>query len=452
MRHLCLSAILASIFVAAGGCSSPAPAGVTGAVDGGSDAATIDAAPAPSPIPVRFETYNVGLAGPFIPNEVARKAGLLTALAAYDTDVLCIQEAWNQSDKVAIAAAGARGALKHSAFTQHTLLTPLTDGRDANGAVPPAYTTPPCSGAAAQSLNDGLDCLKTNCSTIPGSMAGTATSTACAKDKCVASAAALLLADDKRCYGCFAAILPSSTFAEMKAECTENVQGGLFAKGQNGVMILSRYPLKGVEEIVMPGTWIRRNVLKATATLPNGADVDTYCTHMTAYFSDTFFFPYTGQYGAGEANGWIAEQELQAKQVVAFVKAKSGTKRAVFMGDVNATREDKPHGIGDAKVPSYGAVTLATFEAAFTEAVAPNYVPSCTFCSGNQNTDGDENSWLDHIYLSQFPAASTVSTKRVFDQDAVDGMRRDATNKHTVAGKVPLSDHYGLQSTVTVAP
>ena len=123
----------------------------------------------------------------------------------------------------------------------------------------------------------------------------------------------------------------------------------------------------------------------------------------------------------------------------------------------DARNLDPPHccqSIGDTGdagtlLPAYGAKTLAAL-ASFQEAVSASYVPSCTFCVSNQNTDADQNSWIDHIFLSGFSAGVTVTTSRTFDTDVVVGMRRAADGSHTVAGKVPLSDHYGIRSTVRV--
>jgi len=434
-------------------CSSSDGAAPASTADSGTPTSTdagVDAA-APSALRVRFDAYNIGLAGSFVPNEVARRPGLLAALAAYDTDVMCVSEAWFKADKDAIAAA-VKATLPYAVSFETGLSTPLSDRKDASGVEQPVPTTPPCTGSFATDLEAGIACLKDNCSTIPGSMSGMATSTSCAKSACVASASSLLFANDKRCYGCFAAVLPSATFDEMKSECTQNVNGGLFAKGQNGLMLLSRYPLKNAEQIVMPGTWIQRTALKATATLPNGAEVDAYCNHLTPYFADTTFYPYTGQFGAGDANGWLAEQLLQTKQLIAFVNAKSIGRKAVIMGDMNATPDDRANGLGDGDIPAYGAPTLALLDGAFSRAVASDYTPKCTFCVANQNTYGDENSWLDYVFTKNFPAGATTTTKRTFDTDVVDGKRRDASGEHTVPGKVPLSDHYGLQSTITVAP
>jgi endonuclease/exonuclease/phosphatase family metal-dependent hydrolase len=456
MRSTVVASVVAALAFASAAllpaCSSDPAAGSspTPASDAGADASGTDASAA-GPLDVRFDTFNVGLAGTFVANEVARRPAVIDALAAYDTDVMCLSEVWFQADKDAIARA-VKAKLPYAASTTTDLATPVTDRKDADGNVQPAPTTPPCTGQYAADLNAGIECLKANCSTQPGSLDGRVTSTTCAKDSCSGSAASLLFAQDKRCYGCFAAVLPSATLNEMKTECTTEANGGLFAKGQNGLMILSRYPLSNIEQIVLPGTWIRRTVLKATASLPNGAKVDTYCNHLTPYFADTTFYPYTGQFGAGNANGWIGEQVLQAKQLVAFVNAKSGSGKAVVMGDMNATREDKPNGIGDATLGAYGLETLAVLEGALTNAVPAGYTPKCTFCVANQNTSGEENSWLDYVMLKGFPAGSTTAARRTFDTDVVDGKRRDASGNHTVSGKVPLSDHYGIMATVRVAP
>ncbi len=448
MKHVATSLLIGScLAVAACSSSTTTP---DGGVEGGADAgASVD---------LRVDSFNIGLAGSFVPNEAARRPAVFAALAAAETDVLCIQEAWVKSDKDAIIAA-AKVNFPYEVHFATDLDTPLTENKDANGATPTAYTTPPCVADQAEALSVGLDCLKDKCSTVPGSLDGMATSTECAKKECAGSAVKLLLAADKRCYGCFASSLPTSTFNEMKSECTTNVRGGLGYKGQNGILMLSRYPLSKPEQLVLPGTWIRRTAAKATAAVPVSAgataDVDLYCTHLSPYFSDTFYYPYTGQFGAGDDNGWIAEQALQAKQLVAWVSAASGTKRAIIMGDFNATPEDKAHGIGDpgdggTLLPAYGAKTLAMLSG-YQEAINASYVPTCTFCVANHNTDGEQNSWIDHIYLAGFPAASTVSASRTFDTDVVDGMRRAADGQHNVAGKVPLSDHYGVRATVRVS-
>ncbi|MEM6954419.1 MAG: endonuclease/exonuclease/phosphatase family protein, partial [Myxococcota bacterium] len=50
------------------------------------------------PVELRVETYNLGLAGAFVPNEAVRRAPVIEAVANLDADIVCLQEVWEQSD------------------------------------------------------------------------------------------------------------------------------------------------------------------------------------------------------------------------------------------------------------------------------------------------------------------------------------------------------------------
>jgi endonuclease/exonuclease/phosphatase family metal-dependent hydrolase len=235
--------------------------------------------------------------------------------------------------------------------------------------------------------------------------------------------------------------LPTSTFGKIRKSCANDPKQDLAFDGQNGVMILSRHPLKNVVNWVIPGTWNRRTILSATVELPNGKELDTYCNHLTPIFNE-LTFPYTGQYGNGMrgAAGWQAEQELQAQKLIDHVSETSGNRPAVILGDLNAGRAYPAEDIA-----AEGVGTLDLLELAFTPAYPTDYTPLCTFCSTNPVTnptdDPDANSvWIDHILLYGLDSTSVVSTARIFDEDVVPV---DGTT-------VPLSDHYGLRSVIMV--
>ncbi|KPK51718.1 MAG: hypothetical protein AMJ63_11620 [Myxococcales bacterium SG8_38_1] len=124
--------------------------------------------------------------------------------------------------------------------------------------------------------------------------------------------------------------LPTSTLGRMRESCTTIVNQDLAFDGQNGVMILSRHPLKNVVNWVIPGAWNRRTIRSATVELPNGGELDTYCNHLTPIFDvqPINTFPSTGQYGDGMrgAAGWQAEQELQAQKLIDYVNDSSGSR------------------------------------------------------------------------------------------------------------------------------
>jgi endonuclease/exonuclease/phosphatase family metal-dependent hydrolase len=394
------------------------------------------------PVDVTVDTFNVALAGAFIPFEAARRPYIVDAIAASDADILCLQEVWDQSDKVAIRD-GAAEAFPHSAFFEDDLDTPIEDATNQQGEVPPLPTTAPCAEEPLTSqMNTLVDCLRDNCSTIPDSEDGQTTSEACAAASCPEAALPLLFGDAaaQRCYACVTTQLPTETFGDMRSRCPTVVNQDLAFQGQNGVMILSRHPLENdnTEELVIPGTWNRRTILRATAELTNGAELDVYCNHLTPIFTG-LFFPYTGQYG-----GWQEEQELQAEKLINYVTETSGDRAAVILGDLNAG-----HAFPEQDIVAEGEETLVLLESAYEPAYTAAYTPLCTFCSTNPVTnpgnDPDETSgWIDHILLDNLPSDSVVSTERVFDEDVVPVGPADDQMM------VPLSDHFGMRSVITV--
>ena len=404
------------------------------------------------PEEVIVDAFNVALAGSFIPYEAERRQPIADAIAAHDADVLCLQEVWTQADKELIRDAAAQ-TFPFSALFQDNLDTPVNDPTDQQGQVPPAPTTVPCPDeffdsdelTIKEQMDIALDCVRDSCSTIPDSDEGRTTSTECATSACSIAVAPLLFGVDpqhQRCYACVVPQLPTATFGEMRASCPTVINQDLAFGGQNGVMILSRHPLKDTENWVIPGTWNRRSILRATVELPNGAELDTYCNHLTPIFSippsGINTFPYTGQYGDGMTGpeGWQAEQELQAQKLVNYVASNSTNRPAVILGDVNAGLAFPADDI-----VGEGEDTFNILEAAYTPAYRADYTPLCTFCTSNPVTDTESSVWIDHIFLYNLTQSSVKETARIFDQDVV-----------PVAGDmlVPLSDHFGMRSVIVV--
>jgi endonuclease/exonuclease/phosphatase family metal-dependent hydrolase len=397
---------------------------------------------------VVVDTFNVALAGAFIPLEAERRQPIIDAIAANDSDIICLQEVFAQADKEAIQVAAA-GAYPHSAFFVNNLDTPIDDATNQQGEVPPLPTTAPCAGEPLTSqLNAGVDCLEQNCQTEDGRT----TSAACAEEQCLVEVLNLITAPPpQRCYACLVTQLPTELLTDIRSRCPTVVNQELTFQGQNGVMLLSRHPLKNKEELVIPGTWTRRTILSATAELPDGAELDVYCNHLTPIFVSTAIvntFPYTGQYGDGTTNpsAWQAEQELQAEKLINYVAETSGSRPAVILGDLNTG-----HAFPDQEIVAEGEETLDLLESAFEPAYTADYLgaPLCTFCSTNPvtNPDSDPNAtsvWIDHILLDNLPADAVVSTERIYDDDVVPV---DVDGQMVM---VPLSDHFGIRSVITV--
>ena len=395
---------------------------------------------------VKIETYNVALAGAFIPYEAERRPAVIDGVANGDADIICLQEVWEQEDKDAIIAAAAANYPYSVSFT-HDLDTPLDDATDQAGNIPPPPSTPPCGPAAQQTKLDAVvQCMAQNCSTIPGSADGQAVSIDCAVANCVGAAAPLLFGDaqDQQCFACAVTSLPSETLNDIAGLCTTELNGGLAFRGQSGVVMLSKYPLSNKQDFVIPGTYNRRVTISATVNLPNLSKVDAYCTHLTPIFSNPLFI-YTGAYGDGTTgpSAWEAEQQLQADKMLDYIAAQSGDRPAFFLGDLNAGRDFA----GPPPIVAEGAATLDLLETELDQAVASDYTPLCTFCTDNPVTDTATSGWIDHIYMSNYHPELVKSTERTFDEFV---LSVDDGNGGTML--IPLSDHYGVQSKVVILP
>lgn len=403
-------------------------------------------------VDVRVDTFNVALAGAFIPFEEERRQPIAEALETIETDILCLQEVWTQADKELLRDAASE-VLPNAVLFEDDLTTPLDDPTDQQGEIPPPPEGVPCPDTelspdvtVADQLNAAVDCIAEFCSTIPMSDQGQTTSIECAADSCTAAVAPLLL-NAPRCYACAVTQLPTTILADIRTSCTTDPNQDLAFQGQNGVMILSSYPLRDAANWVIPGTWNRRVIVNATAELPNGSELDVYCNHLTPIFDD-LLFPYTGQYGDGMtgADGWEAEQFLQAQKLIARVEATSGDTPAVVLGDLNTG-----FAFPDQGIVAEGPDTLTLLESTFSPAYPTDYVPQCTFCDTNPiaGAERDTSVWIDHILLSNLGSDAVVSTERTFDENVIP-VEVEEENGGTVTIEIPLSDHFGLRSVVRV--
>lgn len=366
------------------------------------------------PLDLQIDTYNLALAGIGVDNEAARRPRQLVELGKLKGDIACLQEVWREADKVA-----ARDAMKAN---YPSSAWPKTD-RSSKVEGEAAVTAVPCAGLEAD-LDAGVACLKEKCSTPDGKV----TSTACAKEQCLASAATIFAADNKSCYACFASNLVSEKISDIAAVCKAPGLGLGFG-GESSPMLLSKHPLKEIETRVLPGCWQQRSVVRATATLSNGADIDIYCNHLSPVNDDPFL-PYTCPWGGAATTDkakWEAEQLLQTQKILAWAATRKN--RAIFLGDFNASPVTS-----DPAIQSYGLATLEAVNKVYVEALANGFTPQCTFCRKNPLVNDVENTWIDHIFIGGIDKSNVKSTTLTFTMDP------------------PMSDHYGVRAVVTVTP
>lgn len=164
-------------------------------------------------------------------------------------------------------------------------------------------------------------------------------SRSCATDECLQSMLRLVYGNEQqqRCYTCIATQLPIETFGRIRETCPTLVNQLYGFRGQNDLMILSRYPLKNEQVWLVPGGWGKGAILSATAELPNGSELDLFCNHLIVV-ARSLARPYTGQYGNGKTGqeAWEEELFLQTQKLIARVESMSRDRPAIILGDMNS--------------------------------------------------------------------------------------------------------------------
>ena len=356
-------------------------------------ACSSETAPGPS---LSLTTYNAGLAPGFVDYDGERAPHVMTALAAIESDLFCVQEFWQAADFDALVAAMA---------TTHPHTQRLLPD--------PGMGISMCTMGELDAMEV---CVMANCDMVPADMLAS-----CATTNCSAEFGTL----SGSCVNCLIANVGTGDLAMIRTTC-ETVGGSAYAYlGSFGTGMLSRYPLADTDSLVLDSSATRRAVLYARVTGTPIGDVHAFCTHLTAGLSAV---PYPGMHGS-----WEGEQTQQIQAVLAFVESKTGGMgQTAILGDLNSGPDLPPI---RSEFPTNYAMWLA---AGFENTYPTQADVLCTYCDSNPlnlGTMGGDGGLIDHILTRGFAAGS--QGQRILD----------APLTIDVAG-TPLmsaySDHYGL--------
>lgn len=341
-----------------------------------------------------FTTYNAGLAVAFVPSANERAPEVADAVAALESDFVCLQEVW-LPEHVAMFEAAAKGTFDHTYFPaaqQEDMATAACDVGEIDGLVECMDTE--CGDVCDDEL---VDCLFLRCPLDFLSLGNT-------------------------CNRCVQAHVGSTSDASVVADTCNN--GGIeYAYGGSfGTGILSKYPMS-VEEIVLDSTTNRRGLLHATVEGPDGT-IDAWCTHLTAGLS---LIPYPRDEGS-----WESEQLAQAELLGQLLT--DAPDPVVALGDLNngPTTSDAE------------AEFEANYNAILASGVTAPYVDTdgrCTFCPDNalSSVDSDETGKLiDHVLVRGFEGKPTANRE-------LDGTLKTQTCGQAIDAN--YSDHYGVSVT-----
>lgn len=397
---------------------------------------------APSPLgTISVDTFNAFLFGSFADFEAERRPYVIDALAKRDADLLCITGISRKADRDnLIATAKEKGTFAYSIAPDSNLDTPPTDPRDQSGATPKPYTIPACGGTVpAGSVDAVMSCLLSNCSTtgtLEGELKG---GSSCMSSACAGQFIPLLAGDhdQKRCFNCLIiSSLSGETHGETKTTCNTDIRDYKAFKGQTDSLVLSRFPLSDVETYYFPTTGYQRAMHYAKVAIERDKSIDFFCSELSPSFGS--LVPYHGAYAPNpDADPWSQEQLLQAKQVIDFVKKKSGTTRpAIITGDWS-TSEAYTSPDGSIKIDDQNGAVIDLLNKSLVPALPPGFAPRCTECATPANPyNGDLNIWQLRTYFANLPASSAVEAGLFFTDFVV---------PLPTGAKGPLSDRFGFE-------
>jgi hypothetical protein len=225
--------------------------------------------------------------------------------------------------------------------------------------------------------------------------------------------------------------------------------------GSTGLALISRVGVvsdEPPEVTVLPASNWNRAALRVPLRLDNNAVVDVWCTNVRAPNNDPFILnggPYYGDAPAANpepAN--TAEQRLQIQRLINIVnqQAQNSGRRAIVLALTYASPNIVDPVTNAELVTGLATDNYALFqqEVTWQELVAPSWTPSCTWCSDNPLNSG-VNQAIVHMFGVGIGASAVSATSTTFKGQDLQLHTYDDKNI-----QAPVSQYYGLQSTVRV--
>lgn len=285
----------------------------------------------------------------------------------------------------------------------------------------------------------------------------------CAAQACQTQVANFVVAESfegDACFMCGIAHLSSGdSIEDMYTACTSpNQRKPHFVYGgSTGLAVIIKPPLvlatnDTPEVVALPASTWNRAALRVPVKLPNNAIIDLWCASVRAPNSETFL-PNGGPYH-GDATAQVAdieaanaaEENLQISRLIATVNQRvtRTQKRAI----VAALTYTSPQ-LGD-QVTGLHLENFALFNnPSWNELVAHDYVPACTFCGDNPLNSPQDNQWMEHVFGIGIDSDMVTETQRTFTANALNLVLYATPDQPPTP--VPLSQYYGLQSTVRIS-
>jgi hypothetical protein len=424
------------------------------------------------PSPISASIFHPNLTDAFTGYIDVREKGALDAIEKATLDVLCLPELYspevqqNLKDRIS----NMPGVTAY--FSDDPTIVPAGDLTDASG-VSPIYPDIACDGNYKTLISSfetcllGLDCVGSSTPDAGQDYFGVAGSLAigCAAQGCLASVNDFVSAqshDADACFMCAIAHLSSyESIENMYAKCTSSTgrKPHYVFNGSTGLALLTRLNLPAGQQpevVLLPSSTWNRAALRVPLELPNKSVIDVWCADVRGPNPEPFLLnggPYYGDAKGGDsAGGNTAEERLQIQRLIATINshAQNDQRRAIVATLTYTSpqiKDSQDHELVTALVPEN--FKLFQDQPAWAELVAASYTPACTFCGDNPLNSITDNQWTHHLFGVGIGADTVTDTQRTFTTKSLSVLLYDTSNGNQTS--VPVSQYYGIQSTVRIS-
>lgn len=362
-------------------------------------------------------TFNAGLAPGVVPLSTPRVATVAEEIANFrEVGVMCLQELWTQESRDAVIR-----ALKLPAEQVYYVDT-SGQGDDLSGVNV-------CRKGQIAPL---VSCAKRACDGWPDEEHAR-----CALESCGDEIVDLYMHGGEDCLNCLVSSVGMSIDATATS-CTTPDHGISHSYGgQNGVMLVSRWPLKNREAVLLPSSIANREALFATIELEGREPVELACTHVSTW--NRLPPSERGPDGAKLFDDWDEEMIAQIEIVSKKLRERAGRRVQVFLGDMNAGPA-----IGDRIKASAPKVWRRIRALGFESPAAAAAYPFCSTCGGNTLRAPGANDYLiDHV-LYRDPVGGSMLRPRCVRRVLDEGHLRYIKDYAGRTVETHISDHYGV--------
>ncbi|MEK7546385.1 MAG: endonuclease/exonuclease/phosphatase family protein [Patescibacteria group bacterium] len=373
----------------------------------------------PGPI-LETMTWNVGLAPGVVPHATPRIKLVAEEIANFsDLGVICLQEVWTEEARDAISASL---ALPSEQVYYVDTRGQGDDLKDVNVCRP-------------SQLDALVSCARDACGDLPDEEHAH-----CALESCNKEIFALYMRGGEDCLNCLVSSVGLSIDETIRT-CTIPGQGVSHSyDGQNGVMLISRWPLKNREAILLPSSIANREALFATVDIDDRESLEIACTHVSTW--NELPPSHLGPDGRKQFKDWDAEMNAQIGIISDRLNARAQGRPQLFLGDMNAGPDLRSDMKADMPMV-WRRIRALGFSSPAVQA-EENF---CSVCRGNSLREPSaRNKLIDHVLVRDPVGGSSLTplcTRSLFDADHkryFRGLDGRMLEEH-------LSDHYAVTVT-----